>query len=755
MFSHLNFFQVNHIAAVQQLATGLKVAASLGLLFLIPKANGQTPSDTLKAIDLQQVTITATMASGNTPMTFTNLKKEQIRRNDFGQDVPYLLKNTPSVVETSDGGSGIGYTGLRIRGSDATRINVTIDGIPLNDAESQNVYWVDLPDFSASTSMIQIQRGVGTSTNGAGAFGATVNMVTNPLQAEKYINYAGTYGSFNTLKNTISFGTGILAKHFSVDARISRITSDGYIDRASSKLGSAYLSALYFNDKTSVKIKAFTGGERTYQAWYGVPAQFLDSLRTYNPAGTEKPGTPYENQVDDYTQSHLHAVLNHQFNPHWKANLAFHYTKGKGFYEEYKANQKLKDYFDGVKDTTDLVRRLWLDNDFYGSIYSLTYEKNKLQSTLGGGYNVYKGFHYGTTYIPLFNPTFYPYTFYENTSSKTDFNLFEKLNYALSPILNGYLDLQYRHIAYNTEGGDRKKRDITRSLKYDFFNPKIGFFSQYTASDNLYGSFAVAHREPNRNDVIDGERTKTPQAERLFNTELGWLTRGKNSQFGVTFYHMAYKNQLVVTGQINDIGEAVRVNVPKSYRVGLEMEASTPLSKNLFFNANAAISQNKIENFTEFRDNWDTGEQTKINHGKTNLAFSPNAILNGEIVFNAFKSEKHDLSFVVSEKYVGKQFIDNTSNDNTTLPAYYFTDVKIFYKTQFGKIKNITCKLLINNILNQKYVNNAWTYRFTSAGYDPRPDDPYARSEKGDVYNLTGYFPQAGRNVLLGLSLGF
>ena len=736
----------------------LKISSCFFIVLFAFHLTAQNQADTLKPIDLQQVIITATMASDKTPMTFTNLKREQIRKNDFGQDVPYLLKNTPSVIETSDAGSGVGYTGLRIRGTDATRINVTIDGIPLNDSESQNVYWVDLPDFSASTSMIQIQRGVGTSTNGAGAFGATVNLVTNPLQSEKYLNYSGTYGSFNTVKNTIAFGTGILAKHFSIDGRISRLMSDGYIDRASSKLGSAYLSALYFNNKTSVKIKAFTGTERTYQAWYGVPAQYLDSLRTYNPAGTEKSGSPYPNQVDDYGQSHIHAVFNHQFNTNWKTNVAFHYTKGKGFYEEYKANQILKDYFVGEKDTTNIVRRLWLDNNFYGGIFSLSYEKRALQSTFGGGYNKYEGLHYGTVVWrekQFFNQDLSGYGYYQSTANKTDFNLFEKLNYAFSSKLNGYLDLQYRHIAYNTEGGDRKKRDITRRLKYDFFNPKIGFTSQYTNGGNFYGSFAVANREPNRNDVVDTEKGKTPLPERLLNTEIGWRRKKGDVQFGANVYHMSYKNQLVLTGQINDIGEAVRINVPKSYRLGLEMEAQTPLSKNWYFNANAAFSQNKVVNFTEFRDNWDTGEQTKINHGKTDLAFSPNIILNGEIVFNALKNEKHDLSFVLSEKYVGKQFIDNTSNSNTTLPTYYFTDVKVFYKTQVGFIKNITFKLLINNLLNKKYVNNAWTYRFTSASYDPRPDDPYSQSESGDVYNLTGYYPQAGRNIIVGFSVGF
>jgi iron complex outermembrane recepter protein len=733
---------------------------SILTFFSLTFSNAQTAIDTTKSIDLQQVTITATMASDNTPMTFTNINKATIRKNDYGQDIPFLLKSTPSVVETSDAGAGIGYTGLRIRGTDATRINVTIDGIPINDSESQSVYWVNMPDMAASTSMIQIQRGVGTSTNGAGAFGATVNMVTNALQPTRYMNYAGAMGSFNTQKHSVSAGTGIVAKHFAFDVRSSFIKSDGYVDRASSDLRSYYISGLYFTNKSSLKLKVFSGREKTYQSWYGIPFTYLTDtlLRTYNPAGTEKSGTPYGNQVDNYRQSHIHLVFNHQFNPNLKANISLHYTRGKGYYEEYKANQQLKNYYAGFTDTTNLIRRLWLDNDFYGGIYSLTYTKKKFSSTLGGGYNIYDGYHFGEVIWKEkmdFNGLLDPASFYGSISKKTDFNIYEKINYALSDNINAYIDVQYRQIAYNTEGIDMRKRDITRALSYHFFNPKIGFSLGNTEGGQLYGSFGIANREPNRNDITDAEKTKIPQSERLSDTELGWRKNTEKAQLGFNAYYMAYKNQLVITGNINDVGEQIRQNVPKSYRAGMEVEAAYALSTQWQLNWNAAFSQNKVIDFSENRDNWDTGEQDIIKHGKTNLALSPSTILNSAIVYTPIKSEKYDISLSLSTKYIGKQYLDNTSNANTILPAYGYSDFNINYQTHWGLIKNVTFKLLVNNIFDAKYANNAWVYRFNSPSYDPRPNDPYARSEGGDTYNLTGYFPQAGRNYLLGVSLGF
>ncbi len=715
--------------------------------------------DSLKQLDLQQVTVTATMAGDKTPMSFTNIKKGQIRQNDFGQDIPFLIKTTPSVVETSDGGGGVGYTGLRIRGSDATRTNVTIDGVPLNDSEDQGVYWVDLPDLASSASMIQIQRGVGTSTNGAGAFGATVNVVTNPSVSEKFIGYSGAGGSFGTLKNTISYGSGLLRNGLSVDGRLSRITSNGYVDRASSQLGSAYLSVLYLKKNTSIRLKIFSGNERTYQSWYGIAESDMNDpkRRTYNPAGTERASSPYPNQVDDYIQTHTHLTLNHSFSANWKLNASLHYTKGKGFYEEYKAAQKLKKYIVGRKDTTDLVRRLWLDNDFYGGVWSATYNKDKWQSITGGGLNAYKGNHFGQVIWAEKDASFAktPAEFYRSNSMKTDFNIYEKVNYSVNDLLSLFLDLQYRRVGYNTEGSSRKSSNIGRDTTWQFFNPKLGFVIENAHGTRIYASVAGAHREPNRNDMLDAPKTAQPKAESMLDGEMGVRKRFKKAELSANLYYMAYNNQLVVTGNINDIGEQIRVNVAKSYRAGIELEGALELNKWLTFNGNASFSENKIKNFTEFRDDWDTGDQFKINHGKTDIAFSPNAIANAAFVFTLLKKGKNELSVTPSVKYVGQQFIDNTSNSNTVLPAYSYTNLQVLYKTNFGKIKNITAKLLINNIFDAKYASNAWTYRFSSPSYDPRPDDPYARSEGKNIYNLTGYFPQAGRHFLVGLSADF
>ncbi|MDZ7879552.1 MAG: TonB-dependent receptor [Saprospiraceae bacterium] len=738
------------------------------ITFLLPfsieaQNTASKPVDTLKMLDLQQVTVTATMATAATPVTFTNLSKEQIRRSDFGQDMPYLLKTTPSVVETSDAGAGIGYTGLRIRGSDATRTNITVDGVPLNDSESQLVYWVNMPDFSASTSMIQIQRGVGTSTNGAGAFGASINLITNGLRSEKYLNYTGGVGSFGTLRHAISAGTGLMNHKFAVDMKLSSIVSNGYIDRAASNLQSLYLSGLYLFKNGSLKAKLMSGKEKTYQSWYGIPAVYLDSLRTFNPAGTEKSDSPYPNQTDNYQQTHAHLVYNQQFTSHWRGNISAHYTKGKGYYEEYKANQKLKNYSELLpKDTTDLVRQLWLDNDFYGSVFSATYEKKGVEWTTGGSWNNYAGNHFGNViWYKSYNPktgTISNAEFYRSTSQKTDFSMYSKLNAPITPQLNGFVDLQLRTIQYTTLGIDRKKRDISRDKNYAFFNPKFGLNYIYTEGSKLYASFAIANREPNRNDLLDAETANLPLAERLFNTEIGWRKTTEKVNIGVNFYHMQYKNQLAVTGQINDVGEQIRANVADSYRAGIELEAAFKLSNQWVVNGNATFSQNKIRNFTENIDNWETGGQEVFKRGTTDLALSPNTIFNLELRYTILKNAQSELSFTPSVKYVGKQYLDNSSNENTVLTAFNYTNLQLFYATQFTNskaIKSLTIKLLIANVFNQKYVNNGWTYRFTSPNYDPRPDDNYARSEGKNIYNLSGFFPQAGRYFSLGASIDF
>lgn len=735
--------------------TGLLAVFSLLTSFF---STAQVATDSVSpSKSLPAFTVTATMATDKTPVTFTNIKKETIRRNDFGQDMPYLLKSTPSVVETSDAGAGVGYTGIRIRGSDATRINVTVDGVPINDSESQAVYWVNMPDLAASASTIQIQRGVGTSTNGAGAFGATVNVVSNTLRPEKYVNYTGGFGSFNTQKHSISVGTGLMKNKLAVDMRLSSITSEGYVDRAASDLQSLYLSGLYLGKKSSLKFKLLSGKEKTYQSWYGIPESYVNDskLRTHNPAGTDKKPDPYGNQTDNYQQTHAHLAWMHQLSSAWTLNATGHFTHGEGYYEEYKGAQKLKSYFSELPSVKkDLIRQLWLKNDFYGGIFSIQYNRDNVDFALGGAWNNYLGNHFGlVTWIDSAKLLTAPKEFYRSVALKNDAHIFTKINYALTEKISLFADVQYRTIGYSYNGKDRKIGAIGGDYDFHFFNPKLGLNFDYTEGVRFYASLAVANREPNRNDFTESPANQKPQPENLKNVETGIQIKRKNIQFGANIYGMFYKNQLVVTGQINDVGEAIRINVPTSSRTGLELDLAASMSKKLLLSANAAFSANTIQAFTEKVDNWDTGTQDVIQRGNTDLAFSPTAILNGELMYQILKKNNHAVSVSFSSKYVGKQYIDNTSNDNTALKAYSYSDVKFFYTTHFKFVKNLTCKLMINNIFNQKFSNNAWTYRFNSSGYDPRPDDPYARLEKGNTYNLTGFFPQAGRNVMLGISV--
>ncbi len=703
-------------------------------------------SDSTKINQLRELTVTATMATSKMPLSFTNLNQAKIQARDFGQDLPFILKSTPSVVETSDAGTGIGYTGLRIRGSDASRTNVTIDGVPLNESESQLVYWVNIPDFLSSTTTVQIQRGVGTSTNGAGAFGASINLITNGLQSEKYLNYSGGFGSFNTQRHTLAAGTGLIGGKWAFDVRGSLIASDGYVDRARSDLKSFYASGLYLAKNTSVKLKVFHGHEETYQSWYGISPEFVNDskLRTYNPAGFINDSTFYDNQVDNYRQTHAHLTLNHKITEGVNAQVSLHYTRGLGFYEEYRVGEVLQNYFAQflASDTSDLVRRLWLDNHFYGAVWNLHFQKNKWDATLGGGINRYDGEHFGDVIWSAL-PTDFAETkprFYFSEAQKTDFNAFFKANYAFSPILNAYLDVQYRRVAHNTEGSDRRKIPFDHDLTWNFFNPKIGLVVQNSARSRFHASFGVAHREPNRNDILDVLTGTIPSSEQLLNTELGWQGAFKTLNLGVNFYQMYYNNQLVVTGKINDVGEQVRVNVPKSYRLGVELSAEWQIFDRLSLDYNLTLSQNKVLNFKELRDNFDTFIQEEINHGTTDIAFSPNLIANAVLTYKIFEKGKNEFDISLIGKHVGAQFVDNTSNTATQLPDYRYADMRFQYKTNFGKIKNLTCKLLINNVLDTKFSANAWAYRYVSGG---------------EVVNSMGLFPQAGRHFLVGVSIGF
>jgi iron complex outermembrane receptor protein len=734
-----------------------------------------------RRIEFDELIVSATRADAKTPMTYTNVSKEELERNNLGQDIPFLLKYTPSVVVSSDAGTGIGYTGIRVRGSDPTRINVTINGIPLNDSESQGVFWVNMPDFTSSVDNIQIQRGVGTSTNGAGAFGASINLNTSKVHEKAFAQVSNSIGSFNTLKNNIQVGSGLIKDHFTFDARLSQIQSDGFIDRAEVDLQSYYLSAAYIADKTSIRFNTFSGHEVTYQAWNGVPAQFMGDgpidfdttgirlnngdLRRYNPSGTEKVnGAPHDNEVDDYRQTHYQALINHQFNSKLNVSGALHYTKGAGFFEQYKGGEDLVDYgLDNValgNDTitsTDLIRRRWLDNDFYGFTYALKYSPAKFDFTLGGGWNFYQGKHFGEViWAEYMSNGEQGHRYYDNDAEKTDFNIFGKVNAELIDKLYGYLDLQFRRVDYEFLGLDENGNQLATSENLNFFNPKIGLTYEWHNNTQIYASFAVGNREPNRNDYTESSPTSRPVHETLYNTELGIRQNFRGFAWGVNGYLMQYNNQLVLTGEINDVGASTRVNVDDSYRAGIELEAAREITTGLTLSANATFSQNKIKNFTEFIDDWDTGGQIQVEHEDTDLAFSPNTIFTAAIGYDVFKKgDNQQLNISLSGKHVGEQFLDNTSNENAMLDAFFYSDLRIGYSIKTKWVEEIGITLLVRNIFDAQYANNGWTYRYKSAGYDGRGDDPYARLESDGVYNLTGFFPQAGRNFLLGVNLKF
>ncbi len=730
---------------------------------------------------LHELTVTAVRAGEKAPFTYTNIKAEDLQARNLGQDVPYLLDATPSVVVTSDAGAGIGYTGIRIRGTDASRINVTINGVPLNDAESQGVFWVDLPDVAASTESIQVQRGVGTSTNGGGAFGASINLSTDGLELKPYGEFTGTVGSFNTGKASIRLGTGLFGKNaksektgFSLDARGSLIGSDGYIDRASSDLKSLYFSPSYIGKNFTLRGVVLHGHEVTYQAWYGVPAQYIgmDSLRTYNPAGVKRYGNPHDGEVDNYKQTHAQLIYNQELNPNWYLNLTGHYTRGIGYYEQYREEKytTITEYGfqfpnpNSVNDFYDLVRRRWLDNHFFGGVSSFNFNSNskRLNLIIGGAFHRYLGKHYGTINDWFsWDPKPENERYYDDKGNKTDANLFTKIQYALTPKLSGFLDLQGRWVDYLATDDLPYAEPLaiykTATADYLFFNPKAGLFHEMNNAASLYASLAVGQKEPNRGDFVDAPQDKTRKPERLYNSELGIKYNTPELVLGLNLYHMLYRDQLVLTGNINDTGAPIRINVPDSYRTGMELSVKAPIGQHFMADGNATFSQNKIKNFTEYIDNWDTGEQTVIERGTTDIAFSPNTVAFGRLTWAASQSFAMDgqgLSIALATKHVGRQFMDNTSNENTMLDAYTTLEAQVRYTLRPSFCKELSFNLLVQNLLDARYSSNAWTYRYQSSE-DYTVFDPYTRSEGYGFYNMTGYFPQAGRNFLLAMTVKF
>ncbi len=690
---------------------------------------------------LQPVEVLAVRAADNAPFAKNNLTKKEIQKHNLGQDLPFLLDQTPSVVVNSDAGNGVGYTGIRIRGTDAARINVTLNGIPYNDAESQGTFFVDLPDFASSANSIQVQRGVGTSSNGAGSFGGTINIGTNELNKEFYASTNNSFGSFNTLKNNIQFGSGLLGKHITIDGRLSRISSDGYIDRAKSKLQSFYLSPAFINENNSLRLNVFSGREKTYQAWNGVPEYYLDTNRTYNSSGTERPGMPYDNETDNYTQTHYQLFYNHKFNGFWKGNIAAFLTRGKGYYEQYKANKKLADYnlpdyFDGVNTIkrTDLVRRLWLDNYFYGTIFSLQYQKKKTQVIMGGGYNAYDGEHYGDIKWAAVQAAVPPnYRWYSLTAYKKDFSLYTKWTQQLNNYWEGFADVQFRNINYRIHGF-RDNPGIEIDKNYAFVNPKIGV--TYTnKSWKGYLSYAMAAKEPNRDDFEAGA-TQLPRPEKLHDLEMGFEKNSATYAVGINFFYMYYQNQLVLTGKINDVGAYTRTNIPVSYRTGIELQGKVVFNKWMNLAANFTVSRNKIKNFTEYLDDYDNGGQQMKFYSKTNISFSPAVIAGGSINFVPVKNAEINLI----SKYVGRQYLDNTSQHSRSLDPYYLQNIRLSYSLPNKIVKATDIILQLNNVFNKKYEPNGYSFSYI-----------YGGSLTTENY----YFPMAGFNFMLGVNLKF
>jgi iron complex outermembrane receptor protein len=702
--------------------------------------------------------VEGTRANELTPMAVQDISKEEIEARNVGQDIPYILDMATSVVSTSDAGAGVGYTGMRIRGSDATRINVTVNGVPLNDAESHGVFWVNMPDFASNTNSIQIQRGVGTSTNGAGAFGASVNLSTTELNAEAYGEYEGGYGSFNTQRHSIRFGSGLVNDKFAFDGRLSSITSDGFIDRATSDLRSYYFSAGYYGKKSTLKFITFNGTERTYQAWNGIPKSMLDSTRTYN-------AYDYPDEVDNYGQNHFQLHYTQAISGNLNFSGALHYTKGAGYFEQYKGDRYNADLNFGAKEDladyglrypviggeiireSNLVRRRWLDNDFYGFTYNFSYRKNRLYAILGGGYNEYVGDHFGEVIWAEFasNGDIY-HRYYDNTATKTDFNTYLKANYSLLDNLNLFADLQVRAIGYEASGFDQGSTLIDVDQNMLFFNPKAGFTLDLDRRQQVYGSFAVANREPNRNDFVDADPGTTPISEQLFDYELGFRRSTRDYAFTVNAYFMDYINQLVLTGELNDVGAPIRSNIANSYRAGIEAEFGWQITKKLDWRINATYSQNKIAEWTEYVDNWaDETDRKVVAHENTDIAFSPDWIAGSVLRYthkglflSGDKSDRIELMYF--QKYVGEQFIDNTQSDERKLDAYTLGDIRVDYTLENVLFKQFTAYVLIRNVFDVEYESNAWVYRY---------------HDGMDFQELNGYFPQAGINFMAGLRVSF
>ena len=682
---------------------------------------------------LEEVLVAAVRVQSDAPIAHSNLTKKEIAKRNLGQDIPVLLNYLPSVISSSDAGAGVGYTYIRVRGSDASRVNVTINGIPYNDAESQGTFWVNLGDFASSTQSLQLQRGVGTSTNGSGAFGASLNILTDAISEQAGGEIANSFGSYGTRKHTVKFTTGKVNKHFEFAGRLSNIYSDGYVDRASTDLKSYFFQGSYTDDNTLIKAITFGGTEKTYQAWYGLDATQLEQDRKQNPY-------TYDNETDNYKQDHYQLHWDEKLNENWSTNIGLNYTRGKGYFEQFKADSGISKYNEIVEQTgvdswgtpvTDVIVRRWLDNHFYVFNGNTTYKKENLEIVSGFSYSNYKGDHFGEViWAKQFAPTAnIRDQYYFSDASKKDFSVFSKATFKISEKLKTFVDLQGRFVNYKTDGLTADRNPLNIEEKFSFFNPKLGFTYSINKNNSLYMSYAKANKEPNRDDYKNGKEVKL---ESLDDYEFGWRLKNNTVQLNTNLYYMAYNNQLIQTGGLNDVGEYLRENVKNSYRFGLEIDANIKISSQFSVNQNLTLSSNKIKDFILDR------EGTVTNIGTTNIAFSPDIIAGNAIVYKP--TDYFQLSFL--SKFVGDQYLSNTNTKASKLEDYFISDLNFVYEIKTVAIfKSITISGVVNNIFNKRYVDRGYTYLNTWTG--------------PTSFEVQGFFPQATRNFLIGATLKF
>ena len=705
-----------------------------------------------------EVVVVATRAGGRMAATYTNVSKEELMPRNLGQDLPFLISMTPSVIVSSDAGTGVGYTWMNIRGSDQSRINVTLNGIPLNDSESHGVWWVNMPDIASSLENLQIQRGVGLSTHGSGAFGATISLISTALRDQTYAELNTSAGSFNTMKNTLSFGTGLINEGWTFDGRLSRIVSDGYIDRASVDLMSMHLSGGYHRGSTMLKAVVLLGKETTYQAWNGVPGDSLATNRRFNPSGMfiDESGQIrfYENETDNYQQDHYQLHFSQAFMPELLANVSLHYTYGRGYYEQYRQNERFNRY--GLPDVvigeqtisrSDLIRRRWLDNHFYGLTYSLNYNSlGKTTATLGGGYHLYDGDHFGEIiWARHAQHANIRHRYYDNNGFKRDFNSFIKLTHEPADQVQAFVDLQYRFVSYDFVGlawVNQELQPLEQNVVFRFFNPKAGISWTPRPASTLYAYAGIANREPVRRDFTESSPESRPRHETMHNLELGYRFSASRLRLGANAYLMSYRDQLVLTGEINDTGGYTRTNIDDSYRAGIELEAAWIFNPWLQWSGNATLSRNKIARFVEYSDAYDNnwnwiGVDERV-YENTDIAFSPSVVAASIVSVKPLD----DLGLSLNTKYVGSRYIDNTMNQDRRLSAYLVNDLRLNYVLRPRMFREMELVAQVNNLFDVHYETNAWIYK----------------GVVGDAGLITiedGYFPQAGRHFLLGLNLRF